>query len=302
MKRRTFLYIYATCLLCAALTACSSDGAEEAGIPDNNGGGTPSPAVCLQTRADDDAVIDAQAGLYMVSHEKGNDTELVAAGNYVNNMSLIRSGGAWSTAQTIYWADMDTPADFYVYVPYSADVQDARNHVFSVGTDQSGDDAFTRSDFLWGRLADQQPTSETLSMSLTHILSRITVVVTPGNGFADGELKAGDVSVTIGGSTPTAGIDLADGTVSPSGTAQDITCHNNGDLSYTAVAIPQKIPFTNLIRIDYNGSLYSVQNSFNAESGRQYTITLKLNKQSSGLNVGISGWDIVEEDFGGTAE
>lgn len=302
MKRRTLLYLYAACLLCAAFTACSSDDVEEADIPDNNGGGTPPPAVCLQTRADDDAVIDAQAGLYMVCYEDGNVVGLSPADNYVNNLSLTRSGGVWSTEQTIYWVDIDTPADFYAYVPYSTDIADARNHAFSVATDQTDETAFTRSDFLWGRLTGQQPTADVLSLSLTHILSRLTVVMTPGNGFAEGELKAEDLSITIGGSIPSAAIDLAEGSISPSGTAQDITCHSNGDLSYTAIIIPQMIPFANLITIDYNGTQYTVQNSFKAESGRQYTVTLKLNKQSSGLNVGISGWDIIEEDFGGTAE
>ena len=49
----------------------------------------------------------------------------------------------------------------------------------------------------------------------------------------------------------------------------------------------------------WNGNKYKVQNSFRLEAKRQYTLTLTLKKTKSGFDIGIEGWDIVPEDFGG---
>jgi hypothetical protein len=43
-----------------------------------------------------------------------------------------------------------------------------------------------------------------------------------------------------------------------------------------------------------------LQNAFKLEPKRQYTLTVKLKKTESGFDVGIEGWDILDEDFGGT--
>ena len=95
-------------------------------------------------------------------------------------------------------------------------------------------------------------------------------------------------------------IDLATGGITPYGEAQEVKCHSNGDLSYTAVLIPQQVPFSNLIQIIWDGNPYTLQNAFKLEPKHQYTITVKLKKTESGFDVGIDGWDIIDEDFGGT--
>ena len=191
--------------------------------------------------------------------------------------------------------------DFYAYAPYQTTVADARQMSVQVQADQRSDEAYTQSDLLWGCVKGVNPTQSAFDLMLTHQLSRLTVNVVAGNGFADGELKAADVSVTIGGSKVAGIMDVATGnvTVDSNAAAADVKCHTDGDLSYSAILIPQQVPFSDLIQVDWNGNKYKVQNSFRLEAKRQYTLTLTLKKTKSGFDIGIEGWDIVPEDFGG---
>ena len=81
---------------------------------------------------------------------------------------------------------------------------------------------------------------------------------------------------------------------------ESVACHNNEDFSYTAILIPQQIPFSDFIKIDWDGNIYNLQSAFKLESRKEYKITVKLKKTAGGFDIGIDGWDIIDEDFGGT--
>ena len=195
--------------------------------------------------------------------------------------------------------DADTPADFYAYAPYVEKIDDARAMQFSVQTNQTSDEAVAKSDFLWGKLQGQSPTESSFDLTLSHVLSQLTIKVVASGDFAE-SIKAEDVSVIIGGVKTSALIDLAIGEIAPEGEVAEVKCHDNGDLSYTAILIPQQVPFSNLVQILWNGNPYILQYAFKLEPKRQYTLTVKLKKTEGGFDVGIDGWDIIGEDFGGT--
>lgn len=274
--------------------ACSPNQEES---PVDNGSGN---RINIFTRAEDGvSSTEVNAGLYMVNYVDGKQDDLLATSNYVNNQLLTFAYGCWSTTKPIYWMDVNTPADFYAYAPYQKVVADARALPFSVQSDQTTDEAVAKSDFLWGTLQGQSPTDSSFDLTLSHQLSQLTVKVTGAGDLAE-SMQAKDVSVTIGGTKTAAKIDLATGVITPDGEAQEVKCYSNGDLSYTAVLIPQQVPFSNLIQIVWDGNPYTLQNAFKLEPKRQYTITVKLKKTESGFDVGIDGWDIIDEDFGGT--
>ena len=288
MKKLIFIGIAALC------ASCSSDSSDEPVVPPANQEG----AVQIQTRVEGKAVAaEVNAGLYMVNYLDGKQDNLLATANYVNNQLLTFANGVWSTATPIYWNDATTPADFYAYAPYQSKVADARAMTFSVQKDQTTTEAVAQSDFLWGTLQGQSPTESSFDLTLSHMLSQLTVKVTAAE---DMNMKAEEVSVTIGGTKTSAKIDLATGVITPDGEAGEVKCHSNGDLSYTAILIPQQVPFSNLIQIVWNGSPYTLQNVFKLEPKRQYSLTIKLKKTESGFDIGIDGWDIIGEDFGGT--
>lgn len=286
-------FIYTSLLIGAS---CSSDDSETLNVPDDG-----RTKVNLTTRAEN--VTNGQmlqAGLYMVNYVDGQPDELLGTNNYVNNQLLIWENDTWTTDTPIYWNDMETRADFYAYAPYQTTVDNARQMTFSVKTDQRDDGNFALSDLLWGTVQGQSPTSNGFNLTLTHMLSQLTVNVIADVGFSENELKASDVSVTIGGTRTSATIDLQTGVVNVlNGSAEDVKCHSNDDLSYTAILIPQQVPFSNLIQVDWQGNRYTLQNAFRLEAQRQYTLTVKLKKTQSGFDIGIEGWDILPEDFGG---
>lgn len=288
MKKLIFIGIAALC------ASCCSDSSDEPVVPPANQEG----AVQIQTRVEGKAVAsEVNAGLYMVNYLDGKQDNLLATANYVNNQLLTFANSVWSTATPIYWNDATTPADFYAYAPYQSKVADARAMTFSVQKDQTTTEAVAQSDFLWGTLQGQSPTESSFDLTLSHLMSQLTVKITTTEGMS---IKTDEVTVTIGGTKTTAKIDLATGTVSPYGEVGEVKCHSNGDLSYTAILIPQQVPFSNLIQIVWNGSPYTLQNAFKLEPKRQYSLTIKLKKTESGFDIGVDGWDIIGEDFGGT--
>lgn len=288
MKKLIFIGIAALC------ASCSSDSSDEPVVPPANQEG----AVQIQTRVEGKAVAaEVNAGLYMVNYLDGKQDNLLATANYVNNQLLTFANSVWSTATPIYWNDATTPADFYAYAPYQSKVADARAMIFSVQKDQTTTEAVAQSDFLWGTLQGQSPTESSFDLTLSHLMSQLTVKITTTEGMS---IKTDEVTVTIGGTKTTAKVDLATGTVSPYGEVGEVKCHSNGDLSYTAILIPQQVPFSNLIQIVWNGSPYTLQNAFKLEPKRQYSLTIKLKKTESGFDIGVDGWDIIGEDFGGT--
>lgn len=295
--KRLLYYIPAVMLL----FACGSDNSEgsDPDIPeppvDNR------ETVKMTSRSDEVPQGDQlRAGLYMVNYKDGQPDELLADNNYVNNQLMTWTSNGWTLDPPVYWKDVETRADFYAYAPYQAEVPDARQVSFSVQNDQTTTDAFYNSDFLWGKVEGKSPTDGSFNLSLNHLLSQLTIIVTAEAGFDDGELQAGDVGVTIGGTKTSGTIDLANGTIVTTGAADNVKCLSCGDLSYKAVLLPQQVPFSNLIQVDWRGNVYILQNSFKLEGARQYTLTIKLKKTKSGFDIGIAGWDIIGEDFGGT--
>ncbi len=283
------------------LMACSS---EETDSPQQHDGpGSPSKSVVdIVTRVSEGESNGAglQAGLYMVNYAKGQQVPLQASGNYVNNLQMDYSDGSWVPATPIYWQDTNINADFYAYAPYTGQVDDARKMPLRVATDQTDDENFQKSDFLWGTTQGQSPAVGKFNLTLGHQLSHLKIVITQGAGFSEGELTADHVAVAIGGSKTLGMVDLQSGTVTATGEVADVKCHHNGDLTYTAILLPQHIAFANLVKINWKGNSYTLQNSFLLEGRKQYQLTIKLNKTQGKLDIGIEGWDIIDEDFGGT--
>jgi hypothetical protein len=290
MKKLLFIGVVTLCV------SCGGDSSNETIVPPENQEGV----VLLKTRVEGEAIADeVNAGLYMVNYLNGEQDELLATAYYVNNQLLTFSENMWNTVTPIYWCDVTTPADFYAYAPYQSDVADARALLFSVQEDQTTVESVAQSDFLWGTLQGQSPTETSFDLTLSHLMSQLTVIVTTSDDLA-GSMKVEDVTVSIGGTKTGAKIDLATGAIVPDGDVETVACYSNGDLSYTAILVPQQVPFSNLIQIVWNGNPYTVQNAFNLEAKKKYTLTVKLKKTESGFDIGIDGWDIIGEDFGGT--
>ena len=258
----------------------------------------------VSTRAVDNASLEGvSVGLFMQPYQSGKMADLLPTYNYINNVEMAYKNGAWQTAMPVYWYDATTLSDIYAYAPYQKNMSDCRKMVFTCSTDQTTDAALAQADLLWGRSLALDPTRDNISVSLNHQLARVNVSVIPENDFAEGELKASDVKVWIGNMRCNAAMDMQTGDMQVSGDGRSIAMHNNGDLTFTAIVLPQTVGFVNLIHVEWNDVAYTLQGSMTFDPQRVYDLSVRINKvEASGLNVGISGWDIDEKDYGGTVE
>lgn len=280
-----------TSIVILLIAACSSDDHIEK--PQNEEGQIP---VLLSTRAEgSNWDTGSQVGLFMVYGT------MQSTNNYQNNLLLQNNGTAsWTSQHPIYWIDDGTAADFIGYSPYNSDIPDAFAYSFQVNADQSSSDRQKASDFMWGKLATQTPNDQVLNMTLGHLFSRVIVHVVAGEGFTEQELRDGTLSVRLNAIRTQATINLATGVVTAVGDPTAITPLDEGELTYSAVVVPQQIAQKELITINFVGFDYPFTHTITFETCKQYTFTVTLKKISSGLNIGISDWDVVDEDFGGT--
>ena len=258
----------------------------------------------LCTRADDKVVSTAvKVGLYMQHYQDGNMVNLVSTGNYINNLMMSYSEGKWTATDPIYWADNTSLSDVYAYAPYQQEVSNCRRMKVGVPTDQSELAQLAAADLLWGASMALSPSNDNISVSLNHRFARVNVIVKPSADFAEGELKAEDLKLYINNVKCEAVMDLQTSDLTLMGETTSILTHNNGDLSFTAIVMPQSVGFVNLLRLEWNDTKCVLQHSTQFEAQRDYTFTITFKKEgASGLNVGIGGWDIDDQDYGGVVE
>lgn len=240
-----------------------------------------------------------QIGLYVVNNVNGSAGQLMASGNHVDNMRFTYSG-AWTPDSPIYWADNITPADFYIYYPYTK-VSSVLAMPFEVKSNQSNVDDYKSSELLVGKVSGVKPTASTIAITAKHVLSRINVVLQAGDGFTPESLTAANPVVKVNGLKTKSTVNLANGIVTPTGEAVSVyPCYDNG--LYKALVIPQTVAEQNLITITVAGKDYNLVKGFTFESGKSHTFTCTINKTSSGINVNISAWETDGNDNGGVAE
>ena len=286
-----------------AVFSCSSDDAEQETptVPEKPAVEEKMQADVLTRAAGDVLSTGVDVGLYMQHYVDGKMVDLYSAHNYVNNAKMKYSTEGWKAEEPIYWYDESALTDIYAYAPYQNEVADSRKISVGVPLDQNTKENLANADLLWGRNLALNPTSSQIAVSLDHLFSRVTIKIKPEADFADGELKASDLKVFINNVKCEGKLDLQTGEVSLAGDAQTVCAHNNGDLSFTAIIMPQTLGFVNLVRVEWGDVVYVLQRSISLETKRSYELTISINKkEATGLNIGISGWDIDGKDYGGT--
>ncbi len=264
-------------------------------------------SVGQQTRANDTTYENGdEVGIYVVNYEGSTAGSLEEEGNQVDNMRFEYNGGAWTPDASIYWKDKSTSADFYAYYPYNASAN-VSAHSFSVQADQSTEDAFWASDFLWGKTTKVSPTKNAVPIETNHSLSRILVDIKPGNGFTAESWVAATKSVKICDVKTSATIDLSTGIATATGNNGEIiplaAAKTGTTLSYKAMMIPQVVADNSkLIVVTVDGVDYVYRKGFTFKANTQHKFTITVNKSGSSVDVTIGEWTTEETPDVGTAE
>ena len=286
-----------TLSLVGLVSACGSDAVEEEipVLPDN-----PQQKIELTSRVVNSSFENGDAiGVYVTNWVNGSSSELAAANNYANNVKFVVNNAAWTPVKPIYWKDANTTSDFYGYYPY-ATVENALAYKFQVKEAQNQKNNYKASDFLWGKKVGETPSKVRVDMMLDHMMSKAVVKIVAGEGFAESELDAAKISVVLANVKNNAVINLSNGAVKEEGDVVNISAYQVNNRTFEALVVPQHIDKTDLVIVNFNGNEYKLNRAMDFESRKQYTFTITLSKTSSGINVGIGSWDVVDSDFGGT--
>lgn len=264
-----------------------------------------------QTRANDTSFeAGDQIGLYVVG---GANNTLLSAGNHVDNMCFELSEGwteTWTPRATIYWIDQNTNLDMYAYYPYGTPT-DVNAYPFSVLSDQSSEDNYFASDFLWGKRTNAAPTTNSVAISTEHLFSNALIYIIAGEGVTEEELAASNIEVRVCNTKLGAEIDLATGSVEAVGSTSDIAPWYTGSY-YRAMIVPQTVSSNNeLVNITVGDEEYTYSTDMTFESGTRHKITVTISRATTpdtptttdklSVNFTIEEWIDDNNDYGGNA-
>lgn len=293
---------------CLLWTGCSKS---ENGPDKPGGGGTeivqkiPLAISTTITKVLNDSFEEGDAiGLYVVNAISNgssgwNSGSLMNTGNHLSNVKFSYGGGVWKSQQEYYWKDDSTPADFYCYYPHSGSVADVSAVPFAIKADQSSGENYRSCEILWGKSSLQIPSKNKVNITVTHRMSQIQITILPGKGFTAETLRESLKSVKINNLECNALLNLKDGALTANGNSADITPYYDGTL-YRALIVPQSVENKTLITLIVDEMTRSLTQSIEFTSGTIKKCTITVDKLSEGINIGISGWDTDNEDYGGT--
>lgn len=250
----------------------------------------------VHTKATAQGFVDKDAvGLFAVNYTENNTVAgmLMASGNQADNVKYVfdESAQKWTPVKSVYYKDVNTNVDIYLYYPYQSGITDVNESNFEVQKDQSAAatatslSGYEASDWLWGKVVDVTPTESKVRIPLDHKLSAVQVTLTEGTGFESGEFESISKSVILTNTTRKAKLDFATGVATALGSPQSdgiVMCPQEGG-EFRAIVIPQLVEVnTQLFAITLDGISYSFkQNAVTSyQAGKQSNIEIILNKKT----------------------
>lgn len=244
-----------------------------------------------QTRATaTDFELGDRIGLYVADAK----APLELAGNLVNNEALTFDGNKWEAGRTLYWDEGTYNA--YAYYPFMADVTSVTDQPFSVSTDQSTQKTATAlggyeaSDLLFATTKDVKASDSPVRLTFKHIMSKLKIRLIKGEDF-EGDMPT-TAKVYIHNTVPTATIDLQAGVATRyvKGTRQTIVAHQDGDTSYSAIIVPQRIDNRQpLVEVEMMGVSYLFESKFLFKPGTEHLVNLVISENPDKVKINIGG-------------
>lgn len=317
MRHRSYIVIAAASLL---LTGCAYD--EYIG-PENTDNGAGKINLSgeinqeFKTRANDEGFANGDAmGVYIVDYEGNNPGTLLSKGNRGDNVrhTFDEESYRWNSAYDLYWKDNHTRIDVYSYYPIGSP-ENVNSYDFTVLTDQAKMPTdgtmgnYEASDFLWGKVAGVEPTTNVIRLPMTHRMANARVTLVEGSGFESGEWSSLKKQVLVTNTIQKAVIDLSTGEVKPNGSTGEtsiIPTQRNDE--WRAIVVPQTITAgTQLFSITIDGIPYKFSKSedFTYVAGKMNNFGIKVDKKSPAgqytltlISESITPWenDLVSHD------
>lgn len=294
MKIRGLFICLAITLFCSCVSDPIIDSMNEGNqlIPLNIAGSIKQ----VSTKATATGFVDKDAvGLFAVNYLENNTVAgtLALEGNQADNVKYIfdESNQKWNPVRPVYYKNINTNVDLYLYYPFRGEISDINASYFEVQKDQSSLATSTTlcgyeaSDWMWGKAEQVTPTESKVQITLSHRLSAVQLTLGEGTGFESGEFSSIEKSVILSGTTRKATLDFSTGGATPIGTPQldGIVMCPQSDGSYRAVVIPQEFAAGGILfAITVNGVTYqfSQNEQIVFQQGKQINYTINVNKKT----------------------
>lgn len=289
---KNYIIRYASLALAIlGVVACSE---EHETAPSQDAKSTPMSFVVThpgQTRATATAFErDDRIGLYVADV----NAPLELGGNLVNNEALTFDGSKWAASRTLFWDKGSFNA--YAYYPYIKEISSITDQPFSVSTDQSTAKTATAlggyeaSDLLFATSKNIMASVSPIRLTFKHIMSKLKIRLIKGEDF-EGDMPT-TATVYIHNTVPTATVDLQAGVATRyvKGTRQTITAHQDGDTSYSAIIVPQRIDNRQpLIEVVMKGVSYLFESKFQFKPGTEHLVNLIISDNPDKVKIDIGG-------------
>lgn len=289
---KNYIIRYASLALAIlGVVACSE---EHETAPSQDAKSTPMSFVVThpgQTRATATAFErDDRIGLYVADV----NAPLELGGNLVNNEALTFDGNKWAASRTLFWDKGSFNA--YAYYPYIKEISSITDQPFSVSTDQSTAKTATAlggyeaSDLLFATSKNIMASVSPIRLTFKHIMSKLKIRLIKGEDF-EGDMPT-TATVYIRNTVPTATVDLQAGVATRyvKGTRQTITAHQDGDTSYSAIIVPQRIDNRQpLIEVVMKGVSYLFESKFQFKPGTEHLVNLIISDNPDKVKIDIGG-------------
>lgn len=279
----------------------------------------------IQTKVNAAGFVDKDAlGLFAVNYSEENTVAgtLADNGNQADNVKYVfdEAANKWTPTKKVYYKDVNTNVDLYLYYPYQSSVTEVNAANFEVQKDQSSAatasslSGYEASDFLWGKAVNITPSENKVAVQLSHKMAAVNVVLVEKEGFAEGEFASLEKGIILTNTTRKAKINFATGEVSALGNAQQdgiVMCPQSSG-SFRAVVVPQTVEAgEKLFAITIDGVSYGFRNSAASvtyAAGKQTDVTINIKKKTPAgeyeLTLGdikIADWTEDKNTHGGEA-
>ena len=279
----------------------------------------------IQTKVNAAGFVDKDAlGLFAVNYSEENTVAgtLADNGNQADSVKYVfdEAANKWTPTKKVYYKDVNTNVDLYLYYPHQSSVTEVNAANFEVQKDQSSAatasslSGYEASDFLWGKAVNITPSENKVAVQLSHKMAAVNVVLVEKEGFAEGEFASLEKGIILTNTTRKAKINFATGEVSALGNAQQdgiVMCPQSSG-AFRAVVVPQTVEAgEKLFAITIDGVSYGFRNSAASvtyAAGKQTDVTINIKKKTPAgeyeLTLGdikIADWTEDKNTHGGEA-
>ena len=253
------------------------------------------PSVDIKTRATiDGGFVEGDAmGIFVVDRDADGEavSPMLGSGRASNIKFTLSEDGTWKGATQLYWDSKGAAADFYGYYPFNEDLSSVKNYSFVVHSRQDTENSTTSAsnygacDLLWAKMANVEPTVETVTLQYNHLMAGVTIRLEMGSGFTAQEWASFEKTVLLKNTVTSGIVNLATGEtkVSTEGGVKDIVpLLYNG--TWRAVTYPQTVKAgQTLVSVTIDGQSYALKKDADMTfiSGKMHTFTIKVDRREA---------------------